>query len=49
MNAAMLIQMAGRVGRKSISPEGKVIALVNKITPNMLEANEKMKFANDHL
>jgi competence protein ComFA len=49
MTTAMLIQMAGRVGRKKTAPTGKVIALVDYVTPALKEANAKITFANDHL
>lgn len=49
MNAATLIQMAGRVGRKKEDPEGDVIALVDQITPDLQAANAKIHFANQHL
>ena len=46
---SMLIQMAGRVGRKLISPSGKVILLTNHRSPSILGAQAKIKFANDHM
>jgi late competence protein required for DNA uptake (superfamily II DNA/RNA helicase) len=45
----MLIQMAGRVGRKLISPTGKVILLANYQSRSMQGARAKIKFANDHM
>lgn len=49
MHAATLVQMAGRVGRKKESPQGHVIALVNRSTTAIIEANAKIQFANQHL
>jgi len=46
---SMLIQMAGRVGRKLISPTGKVILLANYQSRSMQGARAKIKFANDHM
>jgi competence protein ComFA len=48
-STSMLIQMAGRVGRKLNSPTGKVIALANYQSPSMKQAQAKIKFANDHM
>ena len=46
---SMLIQMAGRVGRKLISPTGKVILLANYQSQSIQGARAKIKFANDHM
>jgi competence protein ComFA len=46
---SMLIQMAGRVGRKLNSPTGKVILLANYQSSSIQHAQAKIKFANDHL
>lgn len=46
---SMLIQMAGRVGRKLNSPTGKVILLANHQTPPIHDAQAKIRFANQHL
>ncbi len=46
---SMLIQMAGRVGRKLISPTGKVILLANYQNRTIQGAQAKIKFANDHM
>ena len=46
---SMLIQMAGRVGRKLISPTGKVILLTNHRSPCIQGAQAKIKSANDHM
>lgn len=46
---SMLIQMAGRVGRKLNAPTGKVILLTNHQSPSILGAKAKIKFANDHM
>lgn len=46
---SMLIQMAGRVGRKLNSPTGKVILLTNHQSSSIQHAQAKIKFANDHL
>lgn len=48
-SSAMLIQMAGRVGRKKVDPKGQVILLVNKVTPFMKVAQEKITLANASL
>jgi competence protein ComFA len=48
-STSMLIQMAGRVGRKLNSPIGKVIALANYQSSSMKQAQAKIKFANDHM
>jgi late competence protein required for DNA uptake (superfamily II DNA/RNA helicase) len=45
----MLIQMAGRVGRKMVSPSGKVIAFADRMTNSIRQANAKIQFANAHL
>jgi competence protein ComFA len=44
-----IIQMAGRVGRKKIDPNGNVILMVNKITSFMHAAQEKITIANAFL
>lgn len=46
---SMLIQMAGRVGRKLNAPTGKVILLTNHQSPSIQGAKAKIKFANDHM
>ena len=46
---SMLIQMAGRVGRKLNSPTGRVILLANYQSPSIQHAQAKIKFANDHM
>jgi competence protein ComFA len=46
---SMLIQMAGRVGRKMVSPSGKVIAFADRMTDSIRLANAKIQFANAHL
>ena len=46
---SMLIQMAGRVGRKLNAPTGKVILLTNHRSPSIQGAQAKIKFANDHM
>ena len=46
---SMLIQMAGRVGRKIVSPTGKVVVLADRLTPQIQEANANIQFANAHL
>jgi competence protein ComFA len=46
---SMLIQMAGRVGRKLNSPTGRVILLANYQSPSIQYAQAKIKFANDHM
>lgn len=46
---SMLIQMAGRVGRKLNAPKGKVILLTNHRSPSIQGAQAKIKFANDHM
>ncbi len=46
---SMLIQMAGRVGRKVVSPSGKVIAFADRMTHSIRQANAKIQFANAHL
>lgn len=48
-STSTLIQMAGRVGRKKMDPNGKVILLVNKVTPEMKAAQEKITIANAYL
>lgn len=48
-STSTLIQMAGRVGRKKMDPNGKVILLVNKVTPEMKAAQEKIIIANAYL
>jgi competence protein ComFA len=48
-SASMLIQMAGRVGRKLNSPTGKVILLANHQSHSIQLAQAKIKFANDHM
>lgn len=49
MTTTVLIQMAGRVGRKKESPTGKVYALCDSPSVAMIQAMEKIKFANDHM
>jgi competence protein ComFA len=49
MTKTVLIQMAGRVGRKIEAPTGKVIALCDYETIAMREAVDKINFANEHL
>jgi competence protein ComFA len=44
-----IIQMAGRVGRKKIDPNGNVILMVNKNTSFMHAAQEKITIANAFL
>jgi len=46
---SMLIQMAGRVGRKLNAPTGKVILLTNHRSPSIQGAQAKIKFANDDM
>ena len=46
---SMLIQMAGRVGRKINSPSGKVVVLANHQTKYIQDAQTKIRFANQHL
>jgi competence protein ComFA len=46
---SMIIQMAGRVGRKLNSPTGRVILLANYQSPSIQHAQAKIKFANDHM
>ncbi len=46
---SMLIQMAGRVGRKLNAPTGKVILLTNHRSHSIQGARAKIKFANDHM
>ncbi len=48
-STSMLIQMAGRVGRKLNSPTGKVIALANYQSQSIKHAQAKIRFANDHM
>jgi competence protein ComFA len=48
-STSTLIQMAGRVGRKKVDPEGKVILLVNKVTSDIKAAQEKITIANAYL
>jgi competence protein ComFA len=48
-SASMVIQMAGRVGRKIIAPTGQVIVLTDKVNATLLNAQAKMSFANAHL
>lgn len=48
-STSMLIQMAGRVGRKLNSPTGKVMVLANYQSPSIKQAQAKIKFANDHM
>ena len=47
--SSMLIQMAGRVGRKLNAPTGKVFVLTNHQSPSIRRAQAKIKFANDHV
>ena len=49
MTTTVLIQMAGRVGRKKESPTGKVYALCDSPSPAMIQAIEKIQFANGHM
>lgn len=44
-----LVQISGRVGRKSDAPEGKVIFLADKSSRAMEEAVEDIRFANLHM
>lgn len=48
-STSTLIQMAGRVGRKKMDPQGKVIILVNKVTSDIKAAQEKITLANAYL
>jgi competence protein ComFA len=48
-STSMLIQMAGRVGRKITSPTGKVILLANYQSSSIKHAQAKIKFANAHM
>ena len=48
-SASMVIQMAGRVGRKINAPSGEVIVLTDKVNETLLDAQAKMSFANAHL
>lgn len=46
---SMLIQMAGRVGRKLNSPTGNVVLLANHRHPHIINAQAKIRFANLHM
>ena len=48
-NAATLIQIAGRVGRKIDAPKGEVFFLVNKETSETRKATETIESKNKHL
>lgn len=48
-NSGVLIQIAGRVGRKIDAPTGEVIFLANKISKSMKEATHAIKLDNTYL
>lgn len=49
MDEKTLIQMAGRVGRKTDAPEGKVIYLAETCTTSMAESIQRIRTANKSL
>jgi len=48
-DSAALVQISGRVGRKSDAREGEVIFLANCVTDSMEKAREEIRFANLHV
>lgn len=48
-DAAALIQISGRAGRKYNAPKGEVVFLANKITREMEKAVEEIKYCNTFL
>lgn len=48
-DAASLIQIAGRVGRKAAAPDGEVLFLCDKVTPAMEQAIQEIKRCNTFL
>lgn len=46
---AALVQISGRVGRKSDAPDGEVVFLANRISESMQRAFEEIRFANLHV
>lgn len=49
MDEKTLVQMAGRVGRKTVSPEGRVILVCEKISPAMEASQKRIRVANEAL
>lgn len=49
MDEKTIVQMAGRVGRKTVSPQGKVIVICQTISPSIQASQRRIRTANEAL
>ena len=49
MDEKTIVQMAGRVGRKTVSPQGEVIVICETISPSIQASRQRIRTANEAL